>query len=214
MRTTDPIRCADVTQELAAPSGRFRPELLDGHLDDCAACSTFARHAKRLDDLWASSRPTVPAEAFGAIWSAIERDAATEQRGRKAVLPMASPASRPNHWRRGAIAGLLLAQAAAVAAILLTIAHQPGDVAGPGPGGDFVATGPLHELGTDLSSFGKDPVEIEAWELVVFKIRSTQFGKPHTAVLRFENDDFLISETEPISGDTPLFAFAETKGAL
>jgi len=213
-------RCDDVTRELSAPTGRLDAEALDRHLAACVACADFARRSARLDDLWAESRPAVPADAFGALWAAVEREAAVavaDDRPRPKLLAM--PAGQaPGRWRRQAIVGLLMAQAAAAAVIFLTMAVQPEapDAEGSGPAVAEVPDTPIAGPSREIALFGngENPIEIENSQVVVFRLPAEAVGARNAEMVLLELDDYGVSATETIASDLDLLAYAEDLGAL
>jgi hypothetical protein len=107
------MRCVDVIQELAAPTGGPESTALADHLAHCPECASQAARDRRLDRLWDATRPLEPsALAWDVAWNrlsgALDRPTAPE------ILPFAATA-----WRRAAVAVLGLAQAAALLFILV-----------------------------------------------------------------------------------------------
>jgi hypothetical protein len=110
------MRCADVTRELAAPTGGLDPAELERHLTGCRRCSAWADRARKLDRIWEATRPAEPPEsAFDAVWARVSQDAEAPARP--------APARRRMAWGL-AITGLAAA-AAALLACLPLIQHPP-----------------------------------------------------------------------------------------
>ena len=116
------MRCEDLTREIASPTGALDPAAMAGHLAACPACDEWSRRAEKLDRIWEATRPSGPSmDAMDALWAR----ASAELDARKAA-PAMLRLDRPGR-RRWAMAGLVLAQAAAVlvaAAVLLR--HDAG----------------------------------------------------------------------------------------
>jgi hypothetical protein len=128
------MRCDEVIRELAAPTDDRESAALAAHLGGCPSCSEWARQAARLDRLWDATRPPDPSpEAWASVWANVARslpsaaadDEAQAVRARpsrngtasKIVAHPAPPtpaANPPRTWRMGAIALMVLAQAAAI----------------------------------------------------------------------------------------------------
>src|SRR5438132_13811405 len=96
------MRCVDVRRELAAPTGALAVSEVDGHLDACPRCRSWAAQAEQLDQLWEATRPEAPPGSFETTWARV-----CETHESKA--PVEVPSRRRWVW---AAAGL--AQAAAV----------------------------------------------------------------------------------------------------
>jgi len=105
------MRCDEVTRELAVPSDGRDPAELDRHLAGCLHCSAHAEGFRRLDDLWAATRPVEPSGAvFDEIWARV-----TEAAG---PAPETIPFRRSSSWRRPVLGGMIVAFAAAAAVMI------------------------------------------------------------------------------------------------
>jgi hypothetical protein len=101
------MRCAEVTRELAAPTTGAEPADLAQHLASCAGCATYAEAARRLDRVWAATRPALPpADRWETLWANVAMaDAAT------IPFPHRSPRRR---WVAPVVTFALISQAAAL----------------------------------------------------------------------------------------------------
>ncbi len=128
------MRCEDVTRELAAPSGRIKPDALAGHLASCPACAGWSSRADRLDRVWAATRPADPSpDSLDALWArasaALDAPAPLRLVGPDAVRARSRARNRGRGWAIGVLA-LGMAQAAALMVITLNLIDRPD---GPGP---------------------------------------------------------------------------------
>src|SRR4051794_29653394 len=128
------MRCDDVTRELSVPDGGgYDPAELHRHLAGCARCAAWAYNSRRLDRLWAATRPSEPPPGtFDELWTRVSQvaDAGPDV----LTLPPPSP------WRRtrwGAAIGGLAAAAAVLLAFLgprETVVSPPNpDTSRPAP---------------------------------------------------------------------------------
>lgn len=112
-----PMRCDEITRELAAPAGRVEPSALAAHLAACPACAEFSRGRDRLDRLWDATRPPLPTPgSFDAVWTEVAR---------AADAAPALPSRRPHAFRPRTIAAAVLAQAAALLVAALVLQDHP-----------------------------------------------------------------------------------------
>ena len=112
------MRCADVREQLAAPTGAASPALAE-HLVGCPRCAAWARRDAGLAELWEATRPDEPPpEAWPSAWSHVTQ--ALEAAPSEATLPV--PASP---WQRWAWTAFGLAQAAAILMAALWLGSQP-----------------------------------------------------------------------------------------
>jgi hypothetical protein len=64
------MRCEDLTQELACPTGAWTPAEMAGHLADCPSCARWSRQAARFDQIWEETRPLEPSSALlDTLWA-------------------------------------------------------------------------------------------------------------------------------------------------
>ena len=112
------MRCADVMHELTTLRGEPIPQGSAEHLARCPRCAAWAEQKFRLDRLWEATRPDEPSSA---VWESIWAKVSTAADAPPARLTI--PA-RP--WRRAAIAGLVIAQAAAILLGALLLIRQGG----------------------------------------------------------------------------------------
>jgi hypothetical protein len=64
------MRCAEITQEIATPAGRFSSDQIQKHLEHCPACASWSTQSRKLDQLLAVTRPEEPsAESFDTLWA-------------------------------------------------------------------------------------------------------------------------------------------------
>ncbi|MEO6809274.1 MAG: hypothetical protein ABI353_09215 [Isosphaeraceae bacterium] len=122
------MQCSDVTRELAAPTGDLAPIELQQHLANCPDCAAWNAKARRLDRLWAATRPAEPCDAdFDRVWAHVTQSEAAPQAQR------AGPRFLPL-W------GVMAAGLALAAAVLLALVPMTGPKAGVEPGIPRVAT--------------------------------------------------------------------------
>jgi hypothetical protein len=112
------LRCAEVTRELAAPTGTLDPAAVVQHLDSCPRCASWSRRAAALDRLWDATRPTPPpASSWNALWADVSR---------AAEAPPSDTAPARRRWVRRALIGTLAASAAALLVAVLTTSWFDG----------------------------------------------------------------------------------------
>ncbi len=145
------MRCKEVINELAAPTGELDSAALSAHLSKCGACADWAKQAARFDRLWEATRPAEPAaETWDAMWARIADHvdsaprAASELASATALRASANgigtshrtePAIRPfaesgpaRRWSWAAIGLIGLAQAAGIVlAVGLALQGTGGD---------------------------------------------------------------------------------------
>jgi hypothetical protein len=206
MASFEPIRCADASRELSAPTGRFEPAALDAHRKDCPRCASEADQARRFDALWSATRPVPPASGFPTIWSEVIRAAEASPVVPQPVLPLTA---RPRSWPRWALAAAVLAQAAVILLVLYPgTPPKPSDTdAVPSPDLLAHAHSPNQPAPAEAAI-----VDIEPAELLI--IRLDGIGDPSARLDRVEVDEFWVSETETVSFDPDLLGYFESRGAL
>jgi hypothetical protein len=123
------VRCADVTRELAAPTGGIDASALSRHLASCPQCAAWSARAERFDQAWEATRPEEPVGGFDALWARI-RDALDAPRP---TLSISDPRTRRRRWVFAAVG---LAQAAAVLLAVFVVVHRT-DRDPKGAGGTF-----------------------------------------------------------------------------
>ena len=136
-----PLRCDDVTRELAVPTAQRDASAVAEHLATCPACSDLARRLEHLDRLWQATRPAEPSDTtWETLWTrvcdrldqpAVGVGSEDEAGCDLIVPPVPVVASRP--WRRRFTAVFGLAQAAALLVcfgLLLTRPSQEVRAAG------------------------------------------------------------------------------------
>jgi len=119
------MRCVDVIQELAVPTGRLSSTELAEHVAACPRCATESARAAQLDRLWEASRPAEPtSDHWESLWAEVahridRNDLAPEE---FVPRPQWKVYSSPMFRRHAAVVSIILAQAAAVwIAVLLTL---------------------------------------------------------------------------------------------
>src|SRR5262245_40663680 len=104
------MNCREVARELAAPSAGADLAELQGHLATCPRCAGAAEAARRLDRVWAATRPAEPsATAWDRLWAKVA--AAAEA---PATISLAEALPSRRRWLGPAVGLALIAQAAAV----------------------------------------------------------------------------------------------------
>src|SRR3954463_5871974 len=78
------MRCAEVTRELAAPTGGRDRADVAGHLASCPTCASWAERSAQLDGLWDATRPPEPSVAWETLWARVTQDAESAQEERPA----------------------------------------------------------------------------------------------------------------------------------
>jgi hypothetical protein len=117
------MRCADAIRELATLRGEAIPGALAEHLASCPRCAASAEPRARLDRLWQSTRPEEPSPAvWEAVWARVS-EAADASAPPARPWRLSSPALR---WHRAAIAGMVIAQAAAILVGAVLLFRQNG----------------------------------------------------------------------------------------
>ena len=112
------MKCHDVLEELAVPSGLVNRVAIDVHLRTCPTCAARAIGFERLDHAWQATRPAEPRpDVFQQLWSRVEDQ---EQRSLRT-----SPGPRSNTIRgrlrmsRHFLTGISLRTPLAAAALIL-----------------------------------------------------------------------------------------------
>jgi hypothetical protein len=119
------MRCADVTRELAVPSGRIDPAAIESHVANCLACAVEAKRAERFDRIWAATQPAEPSPGmWERVWSRVSQAAEAP-----ATIPIAS--RRPARWSKW-VAIAAVAQAAAVFGVAMIVFQQTRGATGTG----------------------------------------------------------------------------------
>jgi hypothetical protein len=113
----DPMRCEDLTRELASPTGHLSRAEMAGHLAHCPSCAEWSRRAAHLDRIWEATRPSEPNEAtLDALWAGAS--VAIDARSVPSPLRLEGLTHRRRGWMKPTI---MVAQAAAIliAAVVL-----------------------------------------------------------------------------------------------
>jgi hypothetical protein len=146
------MRCSDVIQELAAPSGDLDRGELRRHLTSCPDCAAWKANAERLDRAWAATRPAEPGDSdFEQVWARVIQAEAT------------APAPTPRQ-RTLPLWGVMAAGLALAAAVLLALFPINGPKDGVAPGISQVATtSPVEPI-----------IEVEAGQVLFIHVNGDQ----------------------------------------
>jgi hypothetical protein len=112
------VPCADVTRELAVPTGRFEPSLLSDHVASCPSCAAWSARSERLDQILDETRPDEPAGGFDALWARVRKALDAPAPAFEHTLAISGARLRRRRWVLAA-AGLAQAAVLLVAALVL-----------------------------------------------------------------------------------------------
>jgi hypothetical protein len=123
------MHCDEVIRELAVPTDERDSAVLAEHLASCHQCSAWATRDAEFEYLWNATRSGEPSgQAWDTVWShitsSLDRTASAEiKEYRVPIAPSPlvetpirpfSRSSRSRSWKRSAIVGIGIAQAAGV----------------------------------------------------------------------------------------------------
>lgn len=126
------MHCADVTRELAVPTGTLDPNGLARHLESCSACAGEAEKARLLDQVWDATRPAEPAdEVWDEVWSGVTQAADATHLASPATIPLKPALERQGSPRRVSWLGILAVAQAAALLVAVGLLIRRGQAEGP-----------------------------------------------------------------------------------